>query len=250
MPTDPLWIAIYIALTLSVVASVAALGVWLYGQDTRAQLNRLIDALSRSGARVDGLTNGRTPGRSYAVPPEHPTETTLSVPSQRVAARPTLAADDPHRLLAPPPQVLTADGVVATGDWLQHYAHPLPNGDPVTWPIVVVEFYDRLTRDDEVASYFYLSDTFRIRQHFALVMVKITRQGITVGDRETLRVAHRNVRNRRGEPITDAILNKVITTLANVLRDYGVPPAAIHDLGRMLTDADLRSVLVVAPAHA
>jgi hypothetical protein len=248
MPTDPLWIAIYISLTLSVVASLAVLGAWLYGQDTRGKLDRLVDALSRSGMKVNSLVGGQANGRT-SMQPERPTETTLAVPSQRVAARPPLAAADPHRLLAPPPQVLTADGVVATGDWLQHYARPLPNGDPVTWPIVVVEFYDRLTRDDEVASYFYLSDTHRIRQHFALVMVKITRQGITVGDRETLRVAHRNVRNRRGEPITDTILNKVITTLATVLRDYGVPQAAIHDLGRMLTDADLRSVLVIEPAR-
>lgn len=249
MPLDPLWIAIYIALALGALALGAACYIGMHARDTRDGLEQLVARLRSSGLTISGGNgrNGQSTGQHAE--PERSTEVTTTIDADRVAMRSPIGSEDPQRLIAPPPQVLTADGAIATGDWLQHYALPLPGGVAVTWPLVVVEFYRRLGLDDEVASYFYLADMTKIKQHFALVITKVTRQGITLGDRETLRVAHRNVRNRRGEPITGAVYDKIIVTLAEVLSDYGVPPQAIGDLARMLNDADLRSVLVVEPAR-
>jgi len=230
MPNDPLWTAVDVAMTLAVGALVVGGIAAIRGEDTRATLHRLVNTLRHSGVPIS-TTNG-----------VQPIEATIE-------AAP-VEDDDPGRLVARPPQVRTADGEVATGDWLQHYAHPLPDGTLVTWPIVVTEFYRRLEKIDEVDSYFYAADRPQVRGHFAGVAVKITRHGITAGDIAVLREVHAHVRNRRGQPITDHIYDLVINGLVAVLRDYGVPMSALQDLGRMLAEADLRSVLVVEPAHA
>ncbi len=237
MPTDLLWTAVDIALVLAVIALVVGGYAAVRGEATHSALHRLVDTLRRSGMPIS-TTNGVH--REHAEHADEHADEAAKAP----AAEPPVT-EDLGRVVAQPPQVLTPEGAVATGDWLQHYARP-----GVTWPGVVMEFYRRLEKIDEVDSYFYAADRPQVRGHFAGVAVKITRQGITVGDVAALREAHANVRNRRGQPITGPIYDLVVNTLVAVLRDNGVPMSALQDLGRMLAEADLRSVLVVEPAHA
>lgn len=242
MPTDPLWTAVDIALALSVIALVVGCYAAVRGEATHDALHRLVDTLRRSGMPISTTNGVHREHATEAATAEAEPPATEATPTQ--AAQPT-EAEDLGRVVAQPPQVRTPDGAVATGDWLQHYARP-----GVTWPGVVVEFYKRLEQIPVVDSYFYAADRPQVRGHFAGVAVKITRQGITVGDVETLRTVHAGVRNRRGQPITGEVYDLVINTLVAVLRDNGVPMSALQDLGRMLAEADLRSVLVVEPAHA
>lgn len=144
-------------------------------------------------------------------------------------------------LLAPAPKVGGSSVVLA--EWLRHHS-----GRDGVWQEVVAEFYGRAARVPVVADYFTGVDLPVLQRHFVAALVIVTGRGLTAGTVRRLAAKHTNVRNSAGAPITPAIFDAVVSTLAGVLDDYGVPPATIREITALV--APLRVVIATDPDRA
>jgi hemoglobin len=144
------------------------------------------------------------------------------------------SAGRPDDLVAGPPRTAQGDTV---RDWLKYYTRR-----EGAWTHVVAEFYSRATRDPAIASYFVGVDRERLQQHFVATMVMVTSRGLTAGGIRAMALAHNQVRNEAGQPITGEIYDRVVDTLVGVLVDFGVPGDAITELRRVVHP--LRSAIV------
>jgi truncated hemoglobin YjbI len=187
-----------------------------------------------------GLSNG------LDLPPAAPITPVRFGTTRRELARPENALPTPPRgepapsatgpddLIAAPPTTAQGDTV---RDWLKYYTHR-----EGAWTHVVAEFYNRAARDPAIASYFVSIEMERLQQHFVATMVMVTSRGLTAGGIRAMALAHGQVRNEAGLPITGVIYDRVVATLVAVLVDFGVPDDAINELRRVVNP--LRSAIV------
>ncbi|MFW5473067.1 hypothetical protein ACOCJ5_07150 [Knoellia sp. CPCC 206450] len=154
-----------------------------------------------------------------------------------VTGPPPLFADLPvgHRLTtAPTVRVRSQD--VPLQDWLRYYA------EGSAWSGVVQSISDRVTGDPLLQPYFGSLDRTTLQRHVMSTVMMLTGEGVTVGAVRRLADAHlRHVRSG-GQPVTEAVWNRMAATLGNALREHNAPEAAILSLNT--TVSPLRSVLV------
>lgn len=159
--------------------------------------------------------------------------------TDRHRAQPFAAGRERDQISGPP----MIDGQTMR-DWLIHQS----NRDGV-WSDIVAEFYTRAAAAPAVADYFgpvlaRAGGWEDLQRHFTAALIIVTHTGVTRRLLDTLVADHSNVRNSREEPITDAIYDAVIDTLAGVLTDYGVPERGIRELAR--TVVPFRAALVAS----
>lgn len=174
----------------------------------------------------------RTVSVAIAAEPQEsrePEAATEPVPAARVSS---------NRLLVGPPMI----GGDTLRDWLIHH-HPLRDG---VWSQVVSNFYNRAAAVPWVFDYFRKVDMRQLERHFTAQLVILTHTGVTQAMVDDLAEKHADVRNSHGQPITPEVWAAVVDTLVLVLRDAGVPEAALVQLGA--TIAPLRPVLVTEHA--
>ena len=153
------------------------------------------------------------------------------LPLQRQVEAAVAGNDD--WLVAPPPM----GGDLTLRDWLVHFS---TERDRV-WPSVVATFYRRAAGVPEIADYFREADMPKLQQHFARALTIVAGNGLRANTVRRLRDAHAYVTDSAGRPITPEIYDAAIGTLVGVLREQGVPPAAIAQLAT--TIAPLKNVI-------
>jgi hemoglobin len=184
----------------------------------------------RGDAAVHDVTALRNDGDGGAAP----TVTIAPLPVPDLFPR----VPDTH-LLTECPTVDAPGGPMPLRDWLRHFA------GVDAWSEVVSRFYTRAAADPQIAGYFAGVDMPQLQRHFLAALMIVTGQGVTVGVVRRMHAAHAPVRDRGGQPITDATWNTVIGVLAGVLAEMGTPPATLVALAT--TIAPIRAAIVAEP---
>ncbi|GGB89544.1 hypothetical protein N798_07575 [Knoellia flava TL1] len=154
-----------------------------------------------------------------------------------VTGPPPLFADLPvgHRLTtAPTVRVRSQD--VPLQDWLRYYA------EGNAWSGVVQSISDRVTGDPILQPYFGGMDRTTLQRHVMSTVMMLTGEGVTVGAVRRLADAHLRHVQSGGQPVNEAVWNRMAATLGNALREHNAPEAAILSLNT--TVSPLRSVIV------
>ena len=102
---------------------------------------------------------------------------------------------------------------------------------------VVDRFYERVTADPDLASYFAGVDMTRLRRHQAAFLCQATGGPVTYTGQD-MAAAHAAV------GITGAALDRVVEHLVETLQEAQVPPAEIAEVGAAL--GPLREHIVTA----
>lgn len=148
-----------------------------------------------------------------------------------------LFADLPvgHRLTSPPTVRVRAQDVPLQ-DWLRYYA------DGNAWSGVIQSVSDRVSGDPVLRPYFGWMDRATLQRHVMSTVMMLTGEGVTVGAVRRLADAHLSFVQSGGEPVTEAVWNRMAATLGNALREHSAPEGAILSLNT--TVAPLRAVIV------
>lgn len=154
-----------------------------------------------------------------------------------VTGPPPLFADLPvgHRLTTAPTVRVRAQDVPLQ-DWLRYYA------EGNAWSGVIQSISDRVTGDPLLQPYFGTMDRTTLQRHVMSTVMMLTGEGVTVGAVRRLADAHLRHVQSGGEPVTEAVWNRMAATLGNALREHNAPEAAILSLNT--TVSPLRSVIV------
>ena len=154
-----------------------------------------------------------------------------------VTGPPPLFADLPvgHRLTTAPKVRVRAQDVPLQ-DWLRYYA------EGNAWSGVVQSISDRVTGDPLLRPYFGALDRTTLQRHVMSTVMMLTGEGVTVGAVRRLADGHLRHVQSGGEPVTEAVWNRMAATLGNALREHNAPEAAILSLNT--TVSPLRSVIV------
>lgn len=140
-----------------------------------------------------------------------------------------------HRL-APPPMLRARSSDVPLLDWLRYYS------DGNAWSGVIQSISDRITGDLVLKPYFGSMDRMTLQRNVMSTVMELSGEGLTVGTVRRLADAHLKFVSAGGEPITEPVWDKLVTTAANALREHFVPEAAVAALDDTL--APLKSVIV------
>lgn len=142
-----------------------------------------------------------------------------------------VTAPDPRAvLLAPAPTVYVEHmGQIVLRDWLRNYSRYQDGA----WVGVVKDFYAAAGADPRVAGYFPRGASERLQRHMVATLMRVTGEGLTVGDVEALVAAHADIRDGDGEPITGEAFDAVVTVLGGVLVERGVPGSTIGQLVKL-----------------
>lgn len=148
-----------------------------------------------------------------------------------------LFADLPigHRLTTAPTLPLGTQEVPLQG-WLRYYA----DGD--AWSGVIQRVTDRIADDEELQPWFGGMDRTTLQRHAMTTVMMLAGEGVTVGALRRLADAHVEFVRAGGDPVTAPVWARLAATLADALREHGVPESAIR--GVEVTAAPLRSVIV------
>jgi len=184
------------------------------------------------------------PVPAFARAAHTPTATTRrEVKAARAAGQPVVTGPPPlfadlpvgHRLTsAPTVRVRSQD--IPLQDWLRYYA------EGSAWSGVIQSISDRVTGDPLLQPYFGAMDRTTLQRHVMSTVMMLTGEGVTAGAVRRLADAHLRHVQSGGEPVTEAVWNRMAATLGNALREHDAPEAAILSLNT--TVSPLRSVIV------